>query len=304
MAAGAENGGDCPGGGYVAIKGLAIIGESINDSVPSTGRLFESQDMAGILALAKAQDEGGAAYIDVNIGRRPPDLMADLVKRIQEVTEKPLSIDTPDPVIARAGLEAYDLARAGGIRPLLNSISPLRLPMFDLFKEFPFMPMLLVSESEEGGQPRMNRNAQEVYECARFMLENARRLGLKNDQCILDPGIGPLASDLEGMLQRIMGALRLFKQDNDFKGVHVSVGLSNFTHMLPARCPDGSPVKGPLESAFLTRAMPLGLDMVVGSVKRKYEILPEGNKALACFDEMVKLQGYDLLERLQEFYSG
>lgn len=288
----------------MAIAGLTIIGESINDSVPSTGRLFESGDMAGILALAKAQDEGGAGYIDVNIGRRSPELMADLVKRIQEVTSKPLSIDTPDPGIARAGLAAYDRDRASGAWPLLNSISPLRLPMFELFKDARFMPMLLVSEREEQGQPKMNHDAREIYECAQAMLKHARRLGLKNEQCILDPGIGPLASDLEGMLKRVMGALALLKQDGDFKGVHISVGLSNFTHMLPARCQDGSPVKGPLESAFLTRAMPLGLDMVVGSVKRKYEILPEGHRALVCFDEMLKLQGYDLLERLQEFYSA
>ena len=53
-------------------------------------------------------------YIDVNVGPRSPEFMADLVRKIQQVTAKPLSIDTPDPEIARAGLEAYDPARAGG----------------------------------------------------------------------------------------------------------------------------------------------------------------------------------------------
>jgi hypothetical protein len=106
------------------------------------------------------------------------------------------------------------------------------------------------------------------------------------------------------MIKRVMGALELIHGDPGFKGVHISVGLSNFTHMLPARRADGSPVKGPLESAFLTRAMPLGLDTVVGSVKRKYEILPEGHPALVCFDDLLKLDGYEMLERLQEFYLG
>ena len=54
------------------------------------------------------------------------------------------------------------------------------------------------------------------------------------------------------------------------------MGLSNFTVMLPPKRADGSPVKGPLESAFLTKAMPLGLDMVIGSVKRNYELLAAG----------------------------
>ncbi len=53
----------------MSLPGLTIIGESINDSVPSTKKLFEAGDVAGILELARTQDQGGAAYIDVNIGR-------------------------------------------------------------------------------------------------------------------------------------------------------------------------------------------------------------------------------------------
>jgi cobalamin-dependent methionine synthase I len=75
---------------------LTIIGESINDSVPSTKVLFDANDINGLLELAKTQDEKGAGYIDVNVGRRTPEFMADMVKKIQSVTAKPLSIDTPD----------------------------------------------------------------------------------------------------------------------------------------------------------------------------------------------------------------
>src|SRR5574340_248304 len=102
------------------IKGLQIIGESINDSVPSTKKLFDANDIDGLLALAKSQDEKGAAWIDVNVGRRSPAFMAEMVKKVQSVTAKPLSIDTPDPEIAAAGLRAYERARAGGRMPVLN----------------------------------------------------------------------------------------------------------------------------------------------------------------------------------------
>ena len=68
------------------------------------------------------------------------------------VTAKPLSIDTPDPAITEAGLEAYDLEPAGGKRPILNSISPLRLQMFDLCTIRPFRPILLVV-GERGRRP-------------------------------------------------------------------------------------------------------------------------------------------------------
>ena len=98
----------------MGIKGLAIIGESINDSVPSTQKLYEANDIEGLETLVRMQDEGGAAYIDVNVGLRSAAFLAEMVRHIQSVTTKPLSIDTPDPAMAEAALRAYDLKRAGG----------------------------------------------------------------------------------------------------------------------------------------------------------------------------------------------
>lgn len=288
----------------MAIPGLSIIGESINDSVPSTNKMFEANDIAGIIALAKEQDAGGAAYIDVNVGMRTPGFMADIVRKIQEVAAKPLAIDTPDTELAAAGLDAYDPARAGGKKPILNSISLMRLEMFDLYKSQPFIPILLVFEREDNGTSRRNRNAEETYATARKMLQHARKVaGLANGECIFDPGISPIGSDTEGLTKTVLGAARLIHKDPDMAGVHLSVGLSNFTVMLPAKRADGSAVKGPLESAFLTKAIPLGLDMIVGSVKRKYELLPEDHPAMQCLNDVLRLDGYDALMRVMEFYS-
>ena len=83
----------------------------------------------------------------------------------------------------------------------------------------------------------------------------------------------------------------------------MSVGLSNFTVMLPPKRADGSPTKGPLESAFLTLAMPLGMDHVIGSVKRKYEMLTTDAPALQCLTDCLKLEGFDVIMRVQEFYA-
>jgi cobalamin-dependent methionine synthase I len=291
----------------MAIPGLTIIGESINDSVPSTKRLFDENDLPGLLDLARSQDEKGAAWIDVNVGSRAPEFMADLVRRIQSVTAKPLSIDTPDPAIAEAGLRAYDLERAEGQRPILNSISPLRLQMFDLWAARPFMPILMSSERFERGAScaSANRTAEETRQTARSLLEEARRRipGFANDQAIIDPGIAPVGGDCEGQLKRVLESLALIHDDPFFAGVHMSVGLSNFTVMLPSKTKDGSPVKGPLESAFLTLGMPRGLDTIIGSTIRKYEILPAGHPALTCLEDILKLEGFDTLMRLKEFYG-
>ncbi len=289
----------------MAIEGLAIIGESINDSVPSTNKLFEAGDIEGIKALAQMQDERGATYIDVNVGLRGPAFMAELIKTVQEVTAKPLSIDTPDPEMAAAGLEAYDAERAGGEMPILNSIAMKRIEMLELYKIQPFMPILLVSEREESGESKPNKTGAETYETAKAMLKAVRDSGhgIANEHCIFDPGIPPIGSDTEGLTKMVLDSMQLIHDDPDFKGVHMSVGLSNFTVMLPPKRADGSPVKSPLESAFLTKAMPRGLDMVIGSVKRKYEVLADDHPAMQCLEDVLKLEAYDCVMRVLEFYS-
>ena len=287
----------------MSLPGLTIIGESINDSVPSTKKLYEANDIAGLKELARSQDAGGATYIDVNVGKRSPDFLAEMVRQVQSVTAKPLSIDTPDPVMAEAALKAYDLNRAGGKFPVLNSISPLRTQMFDLKKILAFKPILLVTERNENGVGQPNHNVEQTYATAKQMIAEAGKHGIPVSDCIIDPGISPIGADSDGQFQRLMQSIRCIHEDAAFKGVHMSVGLSNFTVMLPPKRADGSPTKGPLESAFLTLAMPLGLDHVIGSVKRKYETLTPDHPALQCLTACLQLEGFDVIMRVQEFYA-
>jgi 5-methyltetrahydrofolate--homocysteine methyltransferase len=127
--------------------------------------------------------------------------------------------------------------------------------------------------------------------------------GIAPADCILDPGIAPIGSDTEGNLKRLIEALARIHDDPALAGVHASVGLSNFTVMLPPKRADGSPLKGPLESAFLTKAMPLGLDMVIGSVKRNYQRLPGDHPAMRCLEECLELGGFESIMRVREFYA-
>jgi cobalamin-dependent methionine synthase I len=290
----------------MSIPGLTIIGESINDSVPSTHTLFEENNIDGIVDLAKFQAEKGAAYIDVNVGPRSPDFMADVVKRIQEHISLPLAIDTPDPEIAAAGLEAYNAERAGNQKPILNSISEARLEMFDLYTKQPFIPILLVTEGkDDAGEMIMNKTAGQIHATAKSMVSIARKHinNITNDQIILDPGIMPIGSDSKGYFKRLMDAMELIHQDKNLAGVNMSVGLSNFTAMLPSKKPDGSPVKSPLESAFLTIAMPMGLNTIVGSVKRKYKLLPDDDPAMQCLKDVLKMDGVEVIMRVMMYFS-
>lgn len=290
----------------MSIPGLTIIGESINDSVPSTYTLFEENNIDGIVDLAKLQAGKGAAYIDVNVGSRSPEFMVEVVKKIQEHISLPLSIDTPDPAIAAAGLKAYNVERGGNRKPILNSISEARLEMFGAYRVQPFIPILLVTEGMNGsGEMIMNKTAEQILATAKSMVGNARKHidHLTNDQIILDPGIMPIGSDSKGDFKRLMGAMALIHQDKDLAGVHMSVGLSNFTAMLPSKRADGSPVKSPLESAFLTMAMPLGLNTIIGSVHRKYSLLKDEDPAMQCLKDVLNLEGVNAIMRVMKYFS-
>ncbi len=284
----------------MAIEGLSIIGESINDSVPGTHSFYEANDFDSIRDLAKFQGENGAAYIDVNVGARSVAVMEKAIKAVQEGTEKPISVDSPDFDLAEAGLTACETGRG---KPILNSISPLRIEMFSLYKKFTFRPILLISENlDQEGQRFSCRTADETYAAAEYLFGLAKEAGIPNEDIIFDPGIAPIATDTEGNLPRLIETLRRIHANPEMAGVHASVGLSNFTVMLPSRKKDGSLVKSPLESAFLALAIPLGLDFVIGSVKRNYLLPDPSDPAVQCVADCIASPGMGTLMRVRKFY--
>jgi 5-methyltetrahydrofolate--homocysteine methyltransferase len=175
--------------------------------------------------------------------------------------------------------------------------------MFDLMKIMPFKPILLVTERNENGVGQPNHTADQTYATAQQMIAEAKKHGIPVSDCIIDAGISPIGADSDGQFQRLMKSIRMIHDDPQFAGVHMSVGLSNFTVMLPPKRADGTPTKGPLESAFLTMAMPLGMDHVIGSVKRNYELLTPDHPAMQCLTDCLKLEGFDVIMRVQEFYA-
>ena len=50
-------------------------------------------------------------------------------------------------------------------------------------------------------------------------------------------------------------------------------------------------------------AMPLGLDMVIGSVRRKYSKLEPDHPAMQCLEDCIKQSGFESIMRVRDFYS-
>ena len=283
---------------------LNIIAEKINDSVPSTHKLFEAGDFDGIIQLAKKQADEGAAYIDVNIGLRDPSLMGDLVRKIQDVVSVPLCIDSPDFEIQKAGLEAYLPGKAGGQMPLVNSISELRLDFVDLAKIQPAKFIVLCTESSINGDLKPNETGEEIFKAAlRVREEIIKKCSyITNDDLFFDPGMGPIGADMNGLTNATIDGVKLIHASDELKGCHMSVGLSNFSVQLPPRTASGALIRTPLESAFLTLTNSLGMDHVIGSTKKKYKKLDPDHPAMKAVTDILKLKGFDRLTRLQEFY--
>lgn len=290
----------------MSIPGLTIIGERINPGFRSTEALFDHADIAGIQALAVRQADAGAAYLNVNCGTHAleePQFMIRVIEAIQAVVDIPLSFDCPDLEVQRRCLEVYDQDRAGGQKPIINSIAETRWEMAELLNIRPCKVLLMSSERMEGERKIPNKQGSEVYEVTKRMINNLQSdFDLANEDFIVDVSISALSADFEGLLRMAVEGTRLIKQDPDLQGVHVSGGLSNLPQQMPKLAVNGTSLALPLENAFLSVAMPVGFDYVLGTPWREYEILPEDNWILQVFKEFLAADGMEAMKVVQKFY--
>jgi len=89
---------------------MIIIGELINASRKAIKAAIEAQDNEAIQKVARDQGEAGADYIDVNAGifvGKEPEYLKWLVERVQQATDHPCAIDSPDPAAIEAALTVH-----------------------------------------------------------------------------------------------------------------------------------------------------------------------------------------------------
>jgi 5-methyltetrahydrofolate--homocysteine methyltransferase len=109
---------------------------------------------------------------------------------------------------------------------------------------------------------------------------------------------------MKGLTRMTVNAVESIGHTPLFKGCHMSVGLSNFTVMMPSKTKSGQLVKTPLENAFLTLTVPKGLDHVIGSSKKKYDFLPEDHPAMQTVSKLLGLTGMEALKTVRQFYNS
>jgi cobalamin-dependent methionine synthase I len=201
-------------------------------------------------------------------------------------------------------LKAYDPAKAGSEKPILNSIGPKRLQMFDLLKIQSCKVIMIVNEKDDDGKAVVCTEAVHIVESAHQMYAHAQKHNICNDDIIFDPSIAPISSDMKGLTRMTVNAVESIGHTPLFKGCHMSVGLSNFTVMMPSKTKSGQLVKTPLENAFLTLTVPKGLDYVIGSTKKKYDFLPEDHPAMQTICKVMNFTGIEAVKAVRQFYNS
>lgn len=227
---------------------MIIIGEKINSSIPAVKEAIEKKDSSFIYDLAKKQSQAGANYLDVNAGAFVDDeieKLAWLLEVVQNASDTPLMIDSPNPKALAKGLSLNKTPR-----PIVNSISGEKeryKAVLPLLQEYQCRVVALAMDDE--GMPQ---NAQEGLSKASSLIKQLLDDGIAANDIFVDPLIRPIATD-DSYGKIALDTIRAIRMD--FPKVHITCGLSNISFGLPAR--------KIINQAFLISAMNAGMDSAI-----------------------------------------
>jgi 5-methyltetrahydrofolate corrinoid/iron sulfur protein methyltransferase len=274
---------------------LHIIGELINNAYARARRAWEARDVSGYQHLATLQDEAGAAIVNLNIDgtqrvsvrtEEMLEFLPQVIPAIQAVSDVPLSFDNPNVEYHRTALRIFDRSKCRG-KPVLNSLAASRQhldDMIELIRDYDLRCVVMASEKflPDGGSAQ-SLSPQDSYETIlRFVDLLVERAGRTVDDIIVDPGLAPVGADTYGLVNLGLDTMRRCSDDPHLRGLHFSVGLSNFAWGTPKS------VKPMLERAYLTLAQRVGLDHALANVEANAVPLPEDDPLVAQLAEALE----------------
>ena len=261
---------------------MIIIGELINASRKAIKAAIEAQDAAAIQQVAADQAAAGADYIDVNAGifeGKEPAKLKWLVQTVQQTTDNPCAIDSPDPLAIEAALAAHRGT------PLINSIS-LEKARYD--KLMPIiagtdMKVIALCMSDAGMPQTVDDRMRIADELVGGLIKN----NIPVENIFVDPLVQPLSVDKSfgvGFINTIEKIVATFP------GIHTACGLSNISYGLPAR--------QFMNRTFMTMAIAKGLDGAI--------INPTDGRMMATIIAAEALAGRDnfCMNYLKAFRAG
>jgi len=205
---------------------MILVGENINIISKTIGPAMKERKAEPIQQMAKAEVEAGIDYLDLNIGparKAGDELMSWLVDTVQQVTGKPLSLDTTNPVATEAGLKACKS------RALVNSVSlqPERLEkVLPVVKQYD-SDMIGLLWGVEG----MPRDANERCMLAVDIIYQANQAGITNESIWIDPIVTPVSVEIN----QVKACIEFMSMLSEIApGCKSIVGLSNVSNGTPS----------------------------------------------------------------------
>ena len=226
---------------------FCIIGERIN---PTGRRIFQEQvragDLSAIIKDVKAQVDGGADMLDVNMGvplTDEADLMRQAIKMVQELTDLPICIDSSVLEALEAGLQTYQG------RALVNSTTGEddRLDhILPLVKKYDAAIIALPNDETE-----IPMTVEDRLKITEKILRACDKHGISHDRLVIDPLAMPIGAEPQaGNL--FFETVHQIKQRWD---LNMTCGASNVSF--------GMPNRHAINAAFLPSAMTVGLTSAV-----------------------------------------
>jgi len=224
---------------------VVCVGENINIMSKTIGPAIKERRADPILEMARHQEKVGIDYLDLNIGpsrKAGEEVMDWLVKTVQGVVNKPLSLDTTNAAAMEAGLKIHKG------KALINSVSlqPERLekvlPMAKAYNAY----VIGLLWGKEG----MPRDANERAALAVDFIYQANNLGIPTEDIWIDPIVSPVSVEINQVLSGLEFMSMLKDIAPEAKSI---VGLSNISNGTPIH------LRPVLNRAYMIMLMKYGL---------------------------------------------
>lgn len=226
-----------------------VVGERIN---PTGKKKLQAELKEGNLdlvrSMARAQEENGAAILDVNMGMNGIDekqMMLDVIYEVSAMVDCPLCIDSSHVDIIEAALRIYPG------RALINSIS-LEKEKFEkllpIARKYGAM-FILLPLSDEG----LPKSLEEKRNIINIIVEKALSLGFVKEDIVVDGLVATVGANPKAALE-CFDTISYCKKELELATI---CGLSNISFGLPDR--------QFINTAFLTMAISKGLTMAIAN---------------------------------------
>ena len=260
---------------------MIIIAEKINGSIPSMAKAIAERNEELIKDIAKKQAEAGADFIDVcaSVDVGEVETLGWLINLVQEVTDTPISVDSPD---AGVCLEGMKFCKKPGLFNSVSGEGDKIDVVFPVIADTKWDVMALLCD--DTGIPKSAADRIRVLD---NIMAKVDEYGIAHDRIHIDPLVEMLCTSEDGIAM-VMEVMTYIK--TKYPKVHISGAISNISFNLPYR--------KIINLAFAVLAINAGMDSAV------MDPLNRDLRGAIYATEALKGDDYFCMEYISAFREG